>query len=54
MCFWVLELPLAWWLSGGCGLGPEGVFWSVPIAESAFAVLAMVLFRRGRWREHKV
>jgi putative MATE family efflux protein len=54
VCFWLLELPLAWWLSVHCGLGPEGVFWAVPIAESTFAVLAMVLFRRGRWREHKV
>lgn len=49
-CFWLLEVPLAWWLAGPMGWGPEGVFWSVCIAESAFALVGVLLFRRGRWK----
>lgn len=52
--FWVLELPLAWLLAFPLGWGPSGVFWSIPIAESLFAIAAMVLFRRGRWQAVKV
>ncbi|MGE3173665.1 MAG: MATE family efflux transporter [Planctomycetota bacterium] len=52
--FWVLELPLAWLLAHPLELGPSGVFWSVTVAESAFAVAAVLLFRRGRWKSQKV
>jgi putative MATE family efflux protein len=53
-CFWVLELGLAGLLAFGLDLGPEGVFWSIPIGESFYAVLAMLLFRRGTWKLVKV
>lgn len=53
-CFWVGQLPLAWCLSGPMGFGVHGVFWAVPIVESGFAVVAVVLFRRGKWRSAKV
>ena len=52
--FWVLEIPLAVVLAFVCELGPRGVFWSIPIAESCFAVAALVMFRRGRWKSVKV
>jgi Na+-driven multidrug efflux pump len=49
-CFWALEIPLAWSLAHRAGLGPQGVFWSVCLSESALAVLGVLLFRRGRWK----
>lgn len=52
--FWVLEVPLAALLAFTWELGPRGVFWSIPIAESCFAVAALVMFRRGRWKTVKV
>ncbi|HEX5052969.1 MAG TPA: MATE family efflux transporter [Planctomycetota bacterium] len=52
--FWLLELPLAWGLAFGCELGPIGVFWSIPIAEALFALAAVLLFRRGRWKTVQV
>lgn len=52
--YWVLQLPLAWWLAIPRGMGPEGVFWAVMIAESLLAVMAVWVFRRGRWKLRQV
>ncbi len=53
-CFWVIEIGLAWLLAFELELGPNGVFWAIPIGESAYAVLAMLLFRRGTWKTVQV
>ena len=50
ICFWVLEIPLAWVLSHTMGMGPNGVFLAAVIAWSTLAVLAAVVFRKGRWK----
>jgi putative MATE family efflux protein len=50
LCLWVVQLPLAWWLSRGLGWGPQGIFASIPIADSLLAVVAVLIFRRGRWK----
>jgi putative MATE family efflux protein len=52
--FWLLELPLAWLLAFPLGLGPIGVFWAIPLAETSFAIGALVVFRRGRWKTVQV
>jgi len=53
-CFWLLEIPLAWVLARPAGLGPRGVFLAITIAFSTLAVVGVVVFRRGRWKEKKV
>jgi putative MATE family efflux protein len=53
-CFWLWEIPLAWLLSHQFGLGVHGVFLSIPIAFSTFAIAAMVMFRRGGWKRKAV
>ncbi len=50
-CFWCFQIPLAWTLAHPLGLGPGGVFWSVCLAESVLAVAAVLVFRRGRWKD---
>lgn len=52
--FWILEVPLAWLLAFPLDCGPRGVFWSIPIAESCFAVAALAMFRRGRWKTIRI
>ena len=49
-CFWLWEIPLAWWLAVHYNLGPQGVAWAVTIAFSTVAVASAVLFRRGHWK----
>lgn len=53
-CFWLFQIPLAWFLARPLEFGPQGVFWSVCLAESVLAVLAMLVFRRGKWKETQV
>ena len=48
------ELPLAYVLAFVFGFGFNGVFIAVPVAESALALAAIVLFRRGKWKLKKV
>ncbi|MBK6344095.1 MAG: MATE family efflux transporter [Flavobacteriales bacterium] len=54
ICFWAIEIPLAYLLAIIAGLGPAGVFASVAISESILAVLSGMLFQRGRWKLAKV
>jgi putative MATE family efflux protein len=53
-CYWLFQIPLAYLLAIHLNLGASGVFWAIPIAETLLTVLAIVFFRRGRWKEIKV
>jgi putative MATE family efflux protein len=52
--FWCLEIPLAYWLALPVGMGSNGVYFSIVIAEATIAAVSMLLFRRGRWKQQKV
>src|SRR5205809_6187361 len=52
--FWLLEIPLAWWLALRAGFASNGVFFSIVIAEAAIAGAGVLLFRRGRWKLQKI
>ncbi len=52
--FWLVQLPLAWTLSGSGGLGPSGVFWAVAVSQSLLAVVGVAMFRRGRWKRREI
>lgn len=54
VCFWLIQIPLAWYLAETAGFGARGVFAAITIAESLIAVLALWVFRRGRWIERQV
>ena len=53
-CFWVLEIPLAYALALWAGMGAQGVFLAITIAESTLAVVGFFAFRRGSWKAQKV
>lgn len=53
-CFWLWEIPIAYFLALKTGMGPTGVFLAMTIAFSTIAVLSAILFRRGRWKTRKV
>jgi putative MATE family efflux protein len=52
--FWILEIPLAWWLAMHTGLRVNGVFVSVIVAQSVIVLISVVLFRQGRWARQRI
>jgi hypothetical protein len=53
-CYWLFQIPLAWALARSLGYGPLGVFLAITIAESAIAVVGLLVFRRGSWKTKEV
>ena len=53
-CFWLGELPLAYLLSQVAGLGTFGVYVSITLAFSGTALVSVILFRRGAWKNVRV
>jgi putative MATE family efflux protein len=52
--FWLLEIPLAYWLAIPLGMQARGAFWAIVVAESAIAGTSAILFKRGRWKRQKI
>jgi putative MATE family efflux protein len=53
-CYWLFQIPLAWWLSHRTPLGQNGVYWAICGAESILAVVSAFLFRKGKWKEVRI
>jgi putative MATE family efflux protein len=52
--FWILEIPLAYFLAIPAHLQSKGVFISIVVAEGAIAIAGAILFKRGRWKLQKI
>lgn len=52
--FWAFQIPLALLLSQTLKLGATGAFIAIPAAETAIAIAAYILFRKGKWKTVKV
>jgi len=52
--FWLIEIPLAWFLAINMGLDETGVYIAIVVAESSIAIAGIILFRRGKWKLKKV
>lgn len=50
ICFWFIQIPLAWLLAKTLNWGLAGVCWAIVLSEVVLAVIFIVLFRRGRWK----
>ena len=53
-CFWLFQIPLAYYLALPAGWGPSGVYWAIALSYSLSAVVGILLFRLGRWKTKKV
>ena len=54
IAFWVFQLPLAYISALVLGWGATGVFVAITSAEILIAVLAMVWFKKGKWKKVQV
>ncbi len=52
--FWMLEIPLAYWLAMPMHLRSNGVFIAIVVAETAIAGASAILFKRGHWKLQKI
>jgi putative MATE family efflux protein len=53
-CFWVVQVPLAYFLALGLGFGPVGVFWAVFASDMLTGIVGYLAFRRGKWKDRIV
>ncbi len=52
--FWILEIPLAFILAIRAGMSETGVYTAIVIAETSMTIIALYVFRKGRWKQKKV
>jgi putative MATE family efflux protein len=52
--YWLFQVPLAYFMAMTLGFGASGAFWAIAIAESVLAVVAILIFRRGTWKQVKI
>ena len=53
-CFWVFQIPFAYFLALGLGMKETGAFLAIPIAQALITVMAWHYFRKGNWKKVKV
>jgi putative MATE family efflux protein len=53
-CFWMIQIPLAWFLAVYLDFGPIGAFIAIPSAETVLALLAFYFFKKGKWKTVQV
>ena len=48
--FWFFQIPLAYVLTEWTTMGSTGSFIAIPVAETAMAIAAYILFKKGKWK----
>lgn len=54
VCFWIVQLPLAFLLGRRLHFGPNGVYFAILTTEVLVALIAIYVFRLGRWKKKVV
>ncbi|MDX2413688.1 MAG: MATE family efflux transporter [Bacteroidales bacterium] len=54
VAFWMIEIPLAYFLGIKLTMAETGVFIAIVIAETVLTLIALMAFRRGKWKENEV
>lgn len=54
ICFWIFQIPFAYFLAEYTNLGTTGAFVAIPAAESMVALIAFYYFKKGKWKTMKV
>jgi putative MATE family efflux protein len=52
--YFLIEIPLAWFLAMTLGMDQQGVFVAIVIAETIMTLTAWLVFRRGKWKLKEV
>ena len=52
--FWLIQIPLAYWLAIALDWQHSGVFWAVFFSETAVGLFTLWLFKKGKWKKTEV
>ncbi len=52
--FWLIQIPLCYFLALYLDWGYSGVFWGVFVSETGVGIFTLWLFSRGRWKTVKI
>ena len=52
--FWLIQIPLAYWLAIALDWGHSGVFWAVFASETSVGLFTLWMFKRGGWKKSSV
>ncbi len=52
--FWLLEIPLAYFLAIPMHMQAKGAYFSIVAAEAAIAGVSIILFKRGYWKKQQI
>jgi putative MATE family efflux protein len=54
VCFWLFQIPFAYFLAKVLDMKATGAFIATPVAETVIAIIAWYYFKKGKWMEQKV
>jgi putative MATE family efflux protein len=54
ICFWLFQLPIAYFTAIVWGWGPKGVLIAITSAEVLIAIISMWWFQKGKWKTVEV
>jgi len=52
--FWLIQIPLCYYLAIHLNLEHSGVFWGVFVSETSVGLFTLWLFTRGKWKTVQV
>ena len=52
--FWLIQIPICWYMAIKLNWQQSGVFWAVFISETSVGLFTLWLFKRGGWKQAKV
>jgi putative MATE family efflux protein len=51
---WVLQFPLAYILSKHTSMGINGIWWSIPIANTLMGIIVVLIYMKGDWKKKRL
>ncbi len=52
--FWLIQIPLSYFMSKILGMDVSGVFWAIFISETSVGLFTLWLFKKGNWKKFQV
>lgn len=52
--FWLIQIPLSYFMSKVLGMNVGGIFWAIFISETSVGLFTLWLFKKGNWKKVQV